>query len=193
MSRKLPKFEVGGYYHVYNRGAGRSRIFAEPENYRYLLRWLAYYSREFGVPVIAYCLMPNHYHFLLRESSGSGVARLVQRLFNRYTKAYNRRYGRSGTLFEGPYRAIRVDRQEYLLHLVRYIHLNPVMAGLVRHPGDWPFSDFNEWAGRAKPVLGDRELRRELFPQGSDYVEFVAEYLADRKMVPGLKRYLFNG
>ena len=94
---------------------------------------------------------------------------------------------------EGPYRAIRVDDQEYLLHLVRYIHLNPVMAGLVRDPGDWPFSDFNQWAGRVRPVLGDRELRRELFPQGSGYAAFVAEHLADGEAAPGLKRYLFNG
>ena len=184
MSRRLPKFEVGALYHVYDRGAAKTRIFAEPENYRYLLRWLAHYSREFNVPILAYCLMPNHYHFLLQESSGNGIAQLVQRLFNRYTKAFNRRYGRSGTLLEGPYRAIRVDDQVYLLHLVQYIHLNPVMAGLVRHPGDWPFSDFNQWAVRAKPVLGDHRLRRELFPEGSEYVRFVAEYFASGKAKP---------
>ena len=188
MSRKLPPFVPGGYYHVYNRGAARSRIFASEENYRYLLRWLFYYAREFDVQLVAYCLMPNHYHVLVREKKGNTIPLVFQRLFNRYTKAFNKRTNRSGTLFQGPYRAIHVDRTEYLAHVIRYIHLNPVLAGLVRRPEDWQFSDYRRWVSE-KP--GSRpELVRQLFGGAKSYAEFVLEFLRDKRQPAQVRRYL---
>ena len=97
----------------------------------------------------------------------------MQRLFNSYTQAYNRQQGRSGTLFQGRARHILVDKDEYLLHLARYIHLNPVRAGIVQRPGDWPYSNYLEWVDQRTGSLVDREFVRSYFPEPALYEDFV--------------------
>lgn len=129
-------WQLGGYYHLYNRGAHRLSIFREPENYLFLLRRLKNFLPGLELSIIAYCLMPNHYHFLIRQDGSPPAGLLIQRLFNSYTKAYNKRYGHSGTLFERRYLAKPVTETPHLLHLCRYIHANPVKDGFVAHPAD---------------------------------------------------------
>jgi len=124
------QFTPGQYYHIYNRGSGHRSIFREQDNYLFVLRLVKKYASAFDISVIAYCLMPNHYHFLLRQDGTEAAGLLPQRVFNSYTKAFNKRYDCSGTLFEGRYEAIHVDKEGYLLHLCRYIHANPVKDGL---------------------------------------------------------------
>lgn len=136
------------YYHVYNRGCNRERIFANDGNYLFLLRRAKTYLDQVPLTVIAYCLMPNHYHLLLRPEEDGVVAPFIQRLFNSYSQAFNKQQRRSGTLFQGRAQTVLVDSDEYVLHLCRYIHLNPVHAGLVPHPGRWPYSNFLEWVER---------------------------------------------
>ncbi len=126
--------QAGYYYHVYNRGCNRERLFVNDENYLFLLKRAKSYLSEYPLSVIAYCLMPNHYHFLCRPEEDDSLSRYIQRLFNSYTQAFNKQQGRSGTLFEGRYKSILVDTDEYVIHLCRYIHVNPVRAGLVRDP-----------------------------------------------------------
>ncbi|MCA9732121.1 MAG: transposase [Deferribacteres bacterium] len=118
MKRKV-QFVQGNYYHVFNRGANRENIFREDENYLFLLKRLGKLSCEFNISIIAYCLMPNHCHFLLRQNSEKSIIDFMQRTFNSYTKAFNRKYRRSGTLFEGPFKAIHVDEESYLVYLCR--------------------------------------------------------------------------
>jgi REP element-mobilizing transposase RayT len=193
MPRRSIRFVAGHYYHVYNRGVARQPIFREEENYRFLLRLVKRYVEELEIAVIAYCLMPNHYHFLLRQDAQKPAGLLAQRVFNSYTKAFNRRYQRTGTLFEGRYQAIWVDRTEYLFHLCRYIHANPVKAGLVRKVEEWPYSNFAEWVGIRDGALVDREFVRECFPRAVLYRRFVLEYLGGRDGLPvGIEPYLFD-
>jgi putative transposase len=109
MSIRRPDYLPGHYYHLYNRGAHRDSIFREEDNYLYLLRKVKAYCCSLSLTPIAYTLLPNHYHFLIRQDGEEPTGRLPQRVFNSYTKAYNRRYGHSGTLFEGNYRAVVVD------------------------------------------------------------------------------------
>jgi hypothetical protein len=90
--------------------------------------------------------MPNHYH-LLMQCKTDEVSEAMQRLSMAYTKAMNRRYNRVGSLFQGQFQAIAIQSNEYLYHLTRYIHLNPVKAGIVVHPKDWEFSSYLEYAG----------------------------------------------
>ena len=94
--RRFIEYEAGEYYHIYNRGSGRQLIFREADNYLLVLRLLKEYSARLGITVVAYCLMPNHYHFLLRQDGEQPISLLMQRVFNAYTKAYNKRYHRSG-------------------------------------------------------------------------------------------------
>lgn len=91
-------FVEGQFYHIYNRGSGRQPIFFEEENYRYLLRLFKKYTQNTRITVIAYCLMPNHYHFLVRQDGETSAGLLFQRVFNAYTKAINKKYDRVGTM-----------------------------------------------------------------------------------------------
>ena len=187
MARKV-QFIQGHYYHVYNRGANRRPIFRTEENYCFLLRRVKKYAASFSISIIAYCLMPNHYHFLLRQDNTHTISRFVQAVFNSYTKAFNKMFERSGTLFEGPFRAIMVGRDEYLIHLCRYIHRNPLDAGLVDHPIQWPFSNYQEWVEQRAGTLVDRALVREWFPSPADYERFVMEYEPSSKVAAAIER-----
>ena len=191
MSRYKIASHQGGYYHVYNRGAGHGRIFQEAENYLFLLRQVKYYVQALGIAVIAYCLLPNHYHFLVRQDGEKPVGLLFQRIFNSYSKAFNKRYGRTGTLFEGPYRAIPVTDEAYLLHLCRYIHANPVRHGLVERLEEWPYSNYPEWMGLRNGVLWDPVFVHAHFPDRVTYGRFVWAYvIGDAQLPEDLERYL---
>jgi len=128
------------------------------------------------VTVIAYCLLPNHYHWLLRQDGEIRVGKVPTRVFGSYTQAFNRAYERTGTLFEGPYKAIAVDTDAYLVNLCCYIHLNPVRHGLVDRPDEWPYSNYLEWIEKRPGKLVDRELVRDYFAAPQDYEEFVATF-----------------
>jgi REP element-mobilizing transposase RayT len=154
---------AGCYYHTYNRGCNREHIFASADNHLYLLRQIKRFLPDSSVIIIAYCLMPNHYHFLFRSEADDAVRRFIQRLFNTYTQAFNRQQGRSGTLFEGRAKSIVVDNEQYAIHLCRYIHLNPVVAGLVKQPEGWPYSNYLEWIGQRAGSLVDQDFVRAYY------------------------------
>jgi REP element-mobilizing transposase RayT len=173
MSRNIPVYQQGHFYHVYNRGANRNPIFFEDDNYLFLLRRIKKYTRRYAISVIAYCLMPNHYHFLLQQLDKNTVGQCIQYTFNSYTKAINEKYGRSGTLFEGPYRAIHVDNEPYLIHLCSYIHRNPKEARLVDQLENWLWSNYLEWIGKRKGKLYDKSFVQDHFHSAEKYQEFV--------------------
>jgi REP element-mobilizing transposase RayT len=154
MPRRQVIFQSGNYYHVYNRGNNRQLIFFERDNYLYFLRLLRNHLIAHGVDIIAYCLMPNHYHLLVHLKT-EHFSKLMQAFSLSYAKAINKRYQRVGSLFQGRFQAIHVDSEEYLLHLTRYIHLNPVQANLVDKAEDWEFSSYQEYI----------ELRRGSLPK----------------------------
>ena len=115
----------------------------------------------------------------------------MQAIFNVYSKAFNSKYGLSGTLFEGPFRAIHIDRSEYLLHLCRYIHRNPLDAGIVIAPEQWHYSNYLEFIGKREGTLVDREFVKENFGSPEEYREFVMEYVLPEKAQKELRHYLF--
>ena len=189
MSRRSVPFACGEYYHIYNRGAGRREIFFEEVNYRYILRQAYKYSRKFQLSIIAYCLLPNHYHYLIRQDGEIPLSKFPQSVFGGYSRALHYRYDKSGTLFEGRYQAKHVSTDRYLLQLCCYIHANPVLAGLVPHAEDWPYSDFIEWLRwRRMEVLGDKK-RREILGGFISYREVFDSYL-QASMLPDELSYL---
>jgi REP element-mobilizing transposase RayT len=180
--RDIIQFLPDHYYHLYNRGAHKLRLFREADNYAFVIRKIQKYRQELNIAIIAYCLMPNHYHFLVRQDGESPAGLLPQRVFNSYTKAYNKRYDHSGTLFEGRYKAKHVTTDAYLLHLCRYIHANPVKDGLCEHVADWPYSNYREWIGLRNGTLVDDALVRDLFPTPEAYTRHVNDFLVLRKL-----------
>ena len=176
MARRKITYFPGNYYHIFNRGVNREPIFKNPDNYIFLLQRIGQYALSFQVSIIAYCLMPNHYHLLLRQDGDQLIANFIQAVFNSYSKAFNKAFRRTGRLFESPYRVIQINDSTYLIHLCRYIHRNPLEAKLVHNLIDWPYSNYPEWIGKRSGKLVDREFVSEFFPNISDYYRFVIEY-----------------
>ena len=167
------KHYAGQYYHVYNRGTNRQPIFTYEENYWFLLRRVKLYLPLYQISIIAYALMPNHYHFLVGVHKEGSLSQFFQRLFNSYSQAFNKQQNRSGTLFAGRAKSIPVDKSNYVYALVRYIHLNPVVAGLVKTPGDWQFSNYLEWIDARNDGLFDPQFREMFFSSPDEYKRFV--------------------
>ncbi|MBI4758447.1 MAG: transposase [Chloroflexi bacterium] len=157
MPRRDVELCSGNYYHLYNRGVNKQCIFFAPENYAFFLRRLRKYFTPDTVEIIAYCLLPNHYHLLI-YLKGDDLADIMQSFSMSYAKAINERYGRTGHLFQGRFKGKLVDRDKYLLHLSRYIHLNPVMAELVQKPETWEYSSYLEYVGLRHGTLPHPEV-----------------------------------
>ncbi|MCR4317514.1 MAG: transposase [Planctomycetes bacterium] len=193
MAKRKTIFSAGCYYHVYNRGAYKNLIFRERDNYLFLLKRLKQYSDELDISVIAYCLMPNHYHLLLRQNSESSISSLIQRLFNSYSKAYAAKYEISGGVFEGRFKSILVDREAYLLQLCRYIHANPRKDGLVADLQNWEFSNYHEWTKSRDGTLVDHEFVDAYFGDRDRYVQFADDYFSKHHRIPGeMDQYLLD-
>ena len=186
MPYRKVEFRASEHYHVYNRGNNFEPIFFERENYVYFLRQLRVYLAAEAVDIVTDCLMPNRYHLLVHLKADD-LSGMMQSFALSYTKAINKRYGRVGSLFQGPFKAIRIDRDEYVLHLSRYIHLNPVAAGLVRRPEDWVFSSYQEFIGVREGTLPKPDLVLSRFPSPDAYRLFVEAYAeSDQELVETL-------
>lgn len=148
MARPLRIEFPNAVYHVTSRGDRREPIFVDDEDREALLRVVAQGMDRFSAQVLAYCLVGNHYHFVLHTREAN-LSRLMRHVNGVYTQAFNRRHGKSGHLFQGRFKAILVDRDSYLLEVCRYVELNPVRAGLVAEPAAWPWSSYRAHAGLA--------------------------------------------
>jgi putative transposase len=187
----LMKHIAGHYYHIYNRGVERRNIFVSDENYFFLLRRMKEYLPAYPVALIAYCLMPNHYHLLLYAEQDGAPGHFLQRLFNSYSQAFNLQNKRKGTLFEGRAKSKMIFENDYLFHLTRYIHLNPVRAGLVAKPEEWIFSNYREFIGSRKGLLFDAEFLETQFGTPQEYQAFV-EAEIPMEIERQLGRYYFD-
>ena len=158
MARKLRVQYPDALYHVMNRGLDRRVLFCDERDCRAFLEDLESSSETHAVVVHAYCLLPNHYHLLIRTPRAN-VSSFMQSLQTRYAVFYNHRHRKKGHVFEGPYRAVLVQEDDYLLRLSRYIHLNPVrtkgyagkpFAEIVDALRQYRWSSYREYIGLAK-------------------------------------------
>jgi putative transposase len=138
----------GALYHVTARGNNRSVIFKDDSDKLILLDKLKSCKDIFNLSCHAYCIMDNHYHILI-ETPDANLSESIHRLNSLYAQYFNKRYDHAGHVFQGRFHAILVERESYLLELCRYIVLNPVRAGIVRHPADYRWSSFNTIMGNA--------------------------------------------
>ena len=178
MARRPRLFAPGILYHVIVRGNYRQKTFLNGRDYEAYLERLARYRKRFGVTIYAYCLMSNHVHLLL-ETGSEPLSKFMQGLQQSYTQYFNRKHRKMGHLFQGRYKAIVCEKDEYLLTLVRYIHLNPIRAKLVQRLADYPYSGHPEYCGvRASEAL---ETSRVLNMVGGrqSYQRFIQDGLRD--------------
>ena len=134
-------YNAGEYYHIYNRAVGSERLFYSPENYRFFLRKSGQYLNEV-FDFLCYCLMPNHFHFLVRVKENSNPDHQLRRFFISYSMALNKFRNRMGSLFMKPYNRKFVETEDYLTTLIFYIHLNPVHHGLTQSFEDYKWSSY---------------------------------------------------
>lgn len=203
-TRKTP-LATQEVYHVVNRGVGAIPIFKNAYDYRRFISAFQYYQhqntplpfskllkqplaergkllsklegpKDFLAEIIAFCLMPNHYHFLLKQSIDNGILNFIRLTTNSYSRYFNTRYERKGGLFEGRFEAVRVETDEQLLHLNRYIHLNPYSSFLVKRVDDllsYPYSSLPEYVGTESTAFYRKELILSHFKDRKSYQEFV--------------------
>src|SRR5262245_2379405 len=143
----------GLLYHVMARGNDGRKVFLKDSDYEAFLDGLAVVRKRYPFYLYAYVLMSNHFHLLLEVQQAS-TGRVLQSLLTGYARRFNRTHRHRGHLFQGRYKAIVCDRDSYLLELVRYIHLNPVRAKMVKRPGEW------QWSGHGE-ILRQGETRAD--------------------------------
>jgi len=154
---RQPRIEIaGGLYHVISRGNNRRKIFRSDADYLRFIGILGLQKSKLPFYLYAYCLMPNHVHLLI-EMQDDPVSRIMQRVLTTYSQYHNRKYEKIGHLFQGRYKSILCQTDRYLGELVRYIHLNPVRAKLVRRPEDFEYSGHRAYLGLDKSGLVDVE------------------------------------
>jgi len=193
MPYRITPLVNGEYYHVYNRGVSKIPIFNDELGYRHFIKAMLYYSIDGKKPklsifspestkldsskkianVICYCLMPNHFHFILQQVKEGGITEFIRKLCNSHSKYINTKTNRVGPLFQGPFKAIHVEAEEQLLHLSRYIHLNPHTAFLTNNLEDYKWSSYNEYINPELSSFCEKRIILDLFKKGDDYKQFV--------------------
>tara|TARA_R110002126_G_scaffold291591_1_gene453999 strand:+ start:1846 stop:2811 length:966 start_codon:yes stop_codon:yes gene_type:complete len=192
------------YYHVMNRGAGRENIFHDDIDRKNFLSVIDEAHKQFGLEVHAYCLMDNHYHLLIKTPRAN-LSRIMRHINGVYTQRYNRRQKTDGALFRGRYKAILVDSDAYLLHLSKYIHLNPVSAHLVETLEEYTWSSYRVYIGQCTPPswlyqsevygqVGNASNQAEayrLFMNNQEISQPLFEFYSKQRLVPVLGDEVF--
>ena len=180
---RLPRYVVPNQpQHIIQRGNNRQAIFAAEADYRLFRDALIDAARRHGLRIHAYVWMTNHIHLLATPEREDSMAKVFQSAGRRYVQHFNSTHERSGTLWEGRYRATVVDSERYLLTVMRYIELNPVRAGMAVHPGDYP------WSSYCFNALGELDRNTDWLTPHAEYMRLGRD-AADRQ---GAYRQLFE-
>lgn len=214
MSRRKILFATGEIYHVFNhsvagipifKGARESEIFLEAIKF-YLqpkppTKFSIYRKSRPSFPInldqklvtiINYCLMPNHFHLTLRQEMESGIKQFLHRISNSFAHYYCIKYKKRGHVFEDKFKAVRVETEEQLIHLSRYIHLNPVTSYLVEKPEDYPYSSYAVYLGLKESDIIDPSLILKNFSSKRKYHEFTMAQKDYQRTLNEIKHLVFE-
>lgn len=189
--RKVP-IVTGHIYHIFNRGVNKGDIFFSQRDYQRFLEAANHYktksskfalrnylydpvSSERIVEVLAYCLMPNHFHFLIKQLADWGITSFIRHLANSYAHYVNLKYKRNGPLFEGRFKNVLIETDEQLIHVSRYIHLNPLVSGLVSDLNDYQWSSYSCYVTDHLDDLCSPEQSLGYFQSKEEYKKFVLD------------------
>lgn len=150
MVREARRLSETGIYHVIFRGVNRYDIFEEDKDYEKILEMITDLKEIMKFEIYAYCLMSNHVHLIIKEANMGDISQIMQRMLTRYAGWYNRKYERSGILISNRFKSEPVETYEYLLSLSRYIHQNPIKAGISSSIDNYKWSSFKEYLGQSE-------------------------------------------
>ena len=209
----LRNFVEGGVYHVYNRAAGEKVLFKDDADYETFRFYLYIYLKPLKtvleqyenlpfrlqiknlhkeVDALAYCLMPNHFHLLLKQTSKDGITKLMKQVINAYTEYYNKKYAVTGPLMQGRYKAVFIEKDPYLLQVARYIHLNPVVAQLAQKAGEYPWSSMKEYELSALDSICNKRIILSYYSSENAHSSFVNDYVGYEKEIHKLKQMIIE-
>ena len=200
-------------YHVFNRGVAKLPIFKDQRDQRRLLKTLYFYqfqgpkpqfsqlkrfkNLEFDknpkiVEIICYCFMPNHFHFLIRQLQDNGISEFINKISNSYTKYFNTRHNRIGPLLQGQFKAVRITSDEQLIHVSRYIHLNPTTSYLVKDLKEYTWSSYLDYIGLRNDKLCVKEIILANFKTPEKYEQFVLDQMDYAKSLKQIERLILE-
>ena len=199
-SRNVNKeYAPSSYYHVYARGQNKEKLFREATDYKYFLslfkRYLsakpvlskegiAYPHFRRRIHLIAYCLMSNHFHLLIYQEDIDDLQSFMRSLMTSYSRYFNLKYKRTGSVFESRYKAVKIDSDQYLQHITRYIHLNP------RYWENYFNSSLKYYRGKEEPEWLNPTPVLSMFGSRDEYINFVGDYKEMRDMLNEMKYQL---
>lgn len=169
MSKRKLQFTQGGYYHVMNRTPSGIELFKDKEDYNYFLKLIENYAEDCEIKIITKCLMPTHYHILIRQQGETSVAQFIHRLSIAYCWYYRKRYKHHGSIFGGRFKAIEIVDSNQMRTVCCYIHTNAWKAGLVDNPQEWEagdlalFSSSYFWENNLDPFLSEAFTSKDHF------------------------------
>jgi REP element-mobilizing transposase RayT len=170
------------YYHIYNRGVAKQPIFFRPHHWPYFIQKMKKYFQPEKADIIAYCLMPNHYHLIVFTRTDNFGKDVMMPMMISYSKAVNNDMHRIGPLFQDSFKAKRIETTEQLVHLSRYIHLNPVKAGLVPKPEMWKYSSYQDYIGSRNGKLPNPEIVLSDFFDTQEYTTYVESWQDEKQI-----------
>ena len=176
MRCKKEEFVKDAVFHLYNHAVDDLLLFRIRDDYIYFLNKFKKVLPKYPASIYAYCLMPNHFHFCIKQNSEKPIYRIFNDSFASYALHYNSKYNRNGTLFQGHLQHKKVNQDKYLIQLCKYIHYNPEKAGLVEELSGWEFSNYPEFIGIRNGVLFDRKLLLDYKDDFENYQVTITEY-----------------
>jgi len=145
----------GIVYHVLNRGNAGQEIFHKEQDYRAFIDLMKEAKRKFAIKLFAYCLMPTHFHMIVKQSVREALSKFMQWLMTSHVRRYHRHYGSSGHVWQGRFKSFLIEEDNHLITVLRYVEGNPVRAGLVQSAREWPWSSHRETIGEQSRCLVD--------------------------------------
>lgn len=208
------------YYHIYTRSIAGFKVFNDSSDYERMIELINLYrfidfeykyssfkvldivhqntildrlnnDNHVYIEIISYCIMPTHIHFILKQTADSGISKYIGKVLNSYTKYFNLKHKRQGPLWSSRFKSVLVKNDEQLLHLTRYVHLNPTSAGLAKKPSDWAYSSYSEYI--------DQEFHNKICSynglfdiSAKEYAKFVLDRKDYQRSLSIIKNYLID-
>ena len=171
----IPKFyNMNSFHHLYNRGVNRATIFFEDNDYKYFLRKMKEYKEKYSIRINCFCLLPNHFHLFAKQLTNKyTIGKFIGDLGNAYTRGTNKKYDRTGVLFEGKTKTKLITDESYFIWLCKYILNNPVKAGLVNQPEDWEYSSAKEYFNSTIVNLTDTKEILNRYESIYEFISFI--------------------